>query len=115
MEGSNNVTETSQNVLVKVKIEEIESSDEFTSDSGMKKDINTLIEKLDSDLGDSKKKVSFTEKPTCIDTMAQLDEKLDDTVSVENLVIDETLEDSPNKVPVIDTGQMMKLHLLLMI
>ena len=104
MEGSDIVTETCQNVLLQVKIEEIESSDEFTSDSGMKKDINMLIEKLVSDSGYSKK-VSFTEKPTCIDTMTQLDETLDDTVSVENLVIDETLTNSPNKVPVTDTGQ----------
>ena len=65
VEGSDNVTETRQNVIIKVKIEEIESSDEFTSDSGTKKEIDKLIDKLDSDTGDSKK-VTFADKPTCI-------------------------------------------------
>ena len=37
--------------------------------------------------------------------MAQLDETLDDTVSVKNLVIDESMTASQNKAPVTDTRQ----------
>ena len=71
-----------------------------------KKKIDTIFDNLDSNQSSvDSKKVSFAEKPTCIDTMAQLDETLDDTSSVENLVIDETIKDTENKAPVTDTGQ----------
>ena len=41
--GSDNITKTNQNVVLKLQVEDIETFDEFMSDSSTKKSIDTLI------------------------------------------------------------------------
>ena len=41
--GSDNITKTNQNVVLKLQVEDIETFDEFMSDSSTKKTIDTLI------------------------------------------------------------------------
>ena len=83
-----------------MQVNEIETSDEFNSDStsSTKNQISEVIQKLDAD-EEKGKTVTFSDNPTCIDTMVQLHQTLDDTVSVNELVIDES------KKEVTDTGK----------
>ena len=89
-------------VVLKVQVDDIETSDEFNSDStsSTKNQISEVIQKLDADEGKGKTKtVTFSDNPTCIDMMVQLHQMLDDTVSVNEIVIDES------KKEVTDTGK----------
>ena len=89
-------------VVLKVQVDDIETSDEFNSDStsSTKNQISEVIQKLDADEEKGKTKtVTFSDNPTCIDMMVQLHQTLDDTVSVNELVIDES------KKEVTDTGK----------
>ena len=71
-------------VVLKLHFDDIETSDEFNSDS-----TSTMKNQI-SEVSDN---------PTCIDMMVQLHQTLDDTVSVNELVIDES------KKEVTDTGK----------
>ena len=71
-------------VVLKLQFDDIEKSDEFNSDS----------------TSTTKSQISeVSDNPTCIDMMVQLHQMLDDTVSVNELVIDES------KKEVTDTGK----------
>ena len=62
-------------VVLKLQFNDIETSDEFNSDS----------------TSTTKNQISeVSDNPTCIDMMVQLHQTLDDTVSVNELVIDES-------------------------
>ena len=85
-----------------MQVDDTETRDEFNSDStsSTKNQISEVIQKLDADEEKGKTKtVTFSDNPTCIDTMVQLHQMLDDTVSVNELVIDKS------KKEVTDTGK----------
>ena len=76
---------------------DVESSDKFNSDKSIQENIKSIITNLDDTKMEKEqiaKTVSFAQTPSCIDTMAQLDD---------TLVIDESA--SENAPPVTDTGQ----------
>ena len=96
-----------QNVILKIQVEEPYSSDESTNDLTVKEKTYMLNENVK--LEKQKMKVSITETPSCIETMAQLDESLhdtdtDDTSCVDKLVIDDN-QVLDYSLPVADTGQ----------
>lgn len=96
-----------ENVILKIQVDETYSSDESTNDLTVKEKTNTLNENVE--LEKQKKKVSIIETASSIETMAQLDESLhdidtDDTSCVETLVIDDN-QVLDYSLPVGDTGQ----------
>ena len=81
-----------ENVILKIKVDEPYSSDESTNDLTVKEKTDTLNENVE--LKKQKEKVSIIETASCIETMAQLDESLhdtdtDDTSCADILVIDD--------------------------
>ena len=96
-----------ENVILKIQVEDPDSSDESTNDVIVKEKTDMLNENVK--LEQQKKPVSFAETQSCIETMAKLDDSLhdtdtDDTICVDKLVIDDNhvLDYS---LPVADTGQ----------
>ena len=94
-----------ENVILKIQVNEPYSSDESTNDLTVKEKTDTLNENVE--LEKQKEKVSIIETASCIETKAQLHESLHDTddtscadklVIVDNQVLDYSL-------PVTDTGQ----------
>ena len=96
-----------ENVILKIQVNEPYSSDESTNDLTVKEKTDTLNENVE--LEKQKEKVSIIETASCIETMAQLDESLhdtdtDDTSCADKLVIDDN-QVLDYSLPVTDTGQ----------
>ena len=88
-----------------MQVQEPYSSDESVNDLTVKEKTDMLNENVK--LEKQKMKVSITETPSCIETMAQLHESLhdtDDTSCVDKLVIDDN-QVLDYSLPVVDTGQ----------
>ena len=96
-----------ENVILKIQVNEPYSSDESTNDLTVKEKTDTLNENVE--LEKQKEKVSIIETASCIETMAQLNESLhdtdtDDTSCADKLVIDDN-QVLDYSLPVTDTGQ----------
>ena len=96
-----------ENVILKIQVEDPDSSDESTNDVIVKKETDTLNENVKFE--QQKNKVSFAETRSCIETMVKLDESLhdkntDDIICVDKLVIDDN-QVLDYSLPVDDTGQ----------
>ena len=96
-----------ENVILKIQVDEPYSSDESTNDLTVKEKTDTLNENVE--LEKQKEKLSIIETASYIETMAQLDESLhdtdtDDTSCVDKLVIDDN-QVLDYSLPVTDTGQ----------
>ena len=96
-----------ENVILKIQVDEPYSSDESTNDLTVKEKSDMLNENVE--LENQKEKVSIIETASCIETMAQLNEALhdtdtDDTSCADKLVIDDN-QVLDYSLPVTDTGQ----------
>ena len=96
-----------ENVILKIQVDEPYSSDESTNDLTVKEKTDTLNENVE--LEKQKEKVSIIETASCIETMAQLNESLhdtdtDDTSCADKLVIDDN-QVLDYSLPFTDTGQ----------